>query len=320
MHLEYTIPLIAFILATYSVIGNDVIQTLGTFLTSNHKRKWWVLWLYAASILSAVLIYGWYTHQGDVSYGRLDSIPLPENMPVWYIIPPLILIILTRYGLPVSTTFMILSVFSSQAVIEKMILKSVLGYGVAFVFAFGIYYLISKRFESKESISKSVKEKTKKRWLVGQWVSTGLLWSQWLVQDFANLYVYLPRQLSVVELLVSLVIILILMAYLFKNKGGKIQEIVNSKSNTQHIRSATIIDLTYAVVLFVFTELSNVPMSTTWVFIGILAGREIAISYRLNKSEMGVSRKQIFKDLYKINIGLIISVLIAYGIGMLDLI
>lgn len=297
MHLEYTIPLIAFILATYSVIGNDVIQTLGTFLTSNSKRKWWVLWLYAASILSVVLVYGWVTHQGDVSYGRLDSIPLPENMQFWYIIPPLILIVLTRYGMPVSTTFMILSVFSSQAVIEKMIIKSVLGYGVAFVFAFLIYLLISKRFESKESISKSEKEKTKKSWLVAQWISTGLLWSQWLVQDFANLYVYLPRQLSLTEMIVSLCIILLLMAYLFKSRGGKIQEIVNSKSNTQHIRSATLIDLTYAVVLFVFTELSNVPMSTTWVFIGILAGREIAISYRLNKHEMGVSRKQIFKDL-----------------------
>lgn len=320
MHLEYTIPLIAFILATYSVIGNDVIQTLGTFLTSNNKRKWWILWLYAATILTIVLVYGWFHHQGDVSYGRLDMIPLPEKMAFWYIIPPLVLIILTRLGLPVSTTFMILSVFSSQAVIEKMILKSVLGYAVAFVFAFGIYLLIAKRFESKESIKRSEKEKTKRRWLIAQWLSTGLLWSQWLVQDFANIYVYLPRQLSSMELIISLIIILLLMAHLFKSRGGKIQEIVNSKANTQHIRSATFIDLTYALVLFLFTELSNVPMSTTWVFIGILAGREIAISYRLNKHEIKASRKQIFKDLYKVNIGLIVSILLAYGIGMLNLI
>ncbi len=320
MHLEHTIPLIAFILATYSVIGNDVIQTLGTFLTSNSKRKWWILWLYAASILSVVLVYGWIKYEGDVSYGRLDLIPLPPIMPIWYLVPPLILIILTRYGLPVSTTFMILSVFSSQAVIEKMIIKSILGYGVAFVFAFVAYLLIAKSFESKESIAKSERVKFKNGWLIAQWLSTGLLWSQWLVQDFANLFVYLPRQLSFTELVVSLIIILILMAYLFKNRGGKIQEIVNLKSNTQHIRSATIIDLTYAIILFVFTELSNVPMSTTWVFIGILAGREIAITYRLNKHEMRASRKQIFKDLYKVNIGLIISVLIAYGVGMMDLI
>lgn len=320
MYLEYSIPLIAFILATYSVIGNDVIQTLGTFLTYNSKRKWWILWLYAATILTIVLVYGWYTHEGDVSYGRLDLIPLPEKMAFWYIIPPLVLIILTRMGLPVSTTFMILSVFSTQTVIEKMILKSVLGYAVAFAFAFGLYILIAKRFESKDSIKKSEKDKAKKGWLIGQWLSTGLLWSQWLVQDFANLYVYLPRQLSAMELAVSLGIILVLMAHLFKSRGGKIQEIVHSKANTQHIRSATIIDLSYALVLFLFTELSNLPMSTTWVFIGILAGREIAISYRLNKNEIKSSRRQIYRDLYKVNIGLIVSILLAYGIGMLNLI
>jgi len=319
MQLERIIPLVAFVLATYSVIGNDVIQTLGTFLTSNHKKKWWILWLYAASILTLVLVYGWISHSGDVSYGRLDMIPLPENMAYWYIIPPLVLIVLTRLGLPVSTTFMILSVFSSQAVIEKMILKSVLGYAVAFIFAFGVYLLIAKRFESKESISRSEKEKAKNGWLVAQWLSTGLLWSQWLVQDFANLYVYLPRQLTLTELITSLLIILVLMAQLFKSRGGKIQEIVHSKANTRHIRSATFIDLTYAIVLFLFTELSNVPMSTTWVFIGILAGREIAISFRLNKHEIKTSRKQIFRDLYKVNIGLIVSILLAYAIGMLNL-
>lgn len=319
MELQKLIPLFAFILATYSVIGNDVIQTLGTFLTSNHKKKWWILWLYAASILTIVIVYGWIMHQGDVSYGRLDMIPLPEKMAYWYIIPPLVLIVLTRFGLPVSTTFMILSVFSSQTVIEKMILKSILGYAVAFAFAFGIYLLIAKRFESKESISRSEKEKSKKGWLVAQWLSTGLLWSQWLVQDFANLYVYLPRQLSLTELLTSLFIILILMAFLFKSRGGKIQEIVNTKANTQYIRSATFIDFTYAIVLFIFTELSNVPMSTTWVFIGILAGREIAISYRLNKNEIRKSRIQIVKDLYKVNLGLIVSILLAYAVGMLNL-
>lgn len=318
MQFEFIIPLIAFILASYSVIGNDVIQTLGTFITSNHKLKWWILWLYAASILTFVLIYGWLINDGDVSYGRLDMIPLPERMAFWYIIPPIFLIIITRFGLPVSTTFMILSIFSSQAVIEKMIVKSIIGYAVAFIVAFIIYLLIAKRFESKDSLSRSEKDKVKKRWLIAQWVSTGLLWSQWLIQDFANIYVYLPRRLSYIELIISLIIILVLMALLFKSKGGKIQEIVSTKANTQHIRSATFIDLTYAMVLYIFTELSNVPMSTTWVFIGILAGREIAISYRLNKHELKTSKKKIIKDLYKVNIGLIISILMAYGIGLLN--
>ena len=68
-----------FILSAYSVIGNDVIQTLGTFLSSNEKRKWWVLWIFAATILSAVLVYGWYTNGGDVTYGRLIGDPAENS-------------------------------------------------------------------------------------------------------------------------------------------------------------------------------------------------------------------------------------------------
>lgn len=317
MQIEYLIPIVAFILAAYSVIGNDVIQTLGTFLTSNSDKKWWILWLYASVILAILLIYGWYVHNGDVSYGRLEQIPLPEKMAFWYLIPPVVLIFLTRMGFPVSTTFLILSVFSTQTVIEKMIIKSVLGYGVAFVFAVGLYLLIANKLESKKSFQGSGKS-TNRKWLIAQWVSTGLLWGQWLIQDFANIYVYLPRKLDIQELIFSLIIILGLMAYLFKTRGGKIQEIVNSKSNTRHIRSATIIDLVYALILFLFANISNIPMSTTWVFIGILAGREMAISYRLNKHEMKKSRNIIIKDLYKVNVGLVVSVLIAYLIGYLN--
>lgn len=318
MHLEYLIPVIAFILAAYSVIANDVIQTLGTFLISNKDKSWWILWIYATVILATLLIWGWFQHDGDVSYGRLDQIPLPEHMAAWYLIPPIVLIILTRYGFPVSTTFLILSIFSSQAIIEKMILKSLLGYAVAFAFSFGLYIMVAKSLESKESIQRSSKNKNKKKWLIAQWVSTGLLWAQWLIQDFANIFVYLPRKLDLTELIFSLIVITLLMAYLFKTRGGKIQSIVNSKSNTGHIRSATIIDLVYALILYFFANLSNIPMSTTWVFIGILAGRELAITYRINKTELKKSKKMIFKDLYKVNIGLIISILIAYLIGYLN--
>ena len=62
---------LGFAIAAYSVIGNDVIQTLGTFISSNEKRPWWVLFLFAGSILTVTLLVGWYMNGGDVSYGRL---------------------------------------------------------------------------------------------------------------------------------------------------------------------------------------------------------------------------------------------------------
>lgn len=305
------ISLIGFALAAYAVVANDVIQTLGTFLSSNSNRHWSVLWLYAGAILSITLVLGWYLNSGDVTFGRLSKIPLPEHLYWWYVLPPLILLIITQFGLPVSTTFMILSVFSSSQVIEKMVIKSVTGYSVAFAFAFIVYIVIARKFESKTSLDKMNVKKRKNFWLVFQWFSTGFLWSQWLIQDFANIYVYLPRQLNVSYLILSLVFILILLALVFKRKGGKIQNVVIQKTNSANIRSATLIDLTYGIVLYVFTVVNPIPMSTTWTFVGILAGREYAINFLLNKHLINDTYKKIFKDLYKVNIGLAISVIIA---------
>lgn len=310
--MEVLVIYIGFLLAAYAVIGNDVIQTLGTFITSNHKTHWSVLWAFASIILTATLFYGWYYYNGDVSYSRLSKIPLPETLMWWYLIAPLSLLVITRFGIPVSTTFLILSVFSSQQVIEKMILKSVYGYGLSVISAFLIYLVIARWFESKKSIDKLDKTKQKTFWVVAQWASTAFLWSQWLIQDFANIFVFLPRKLSIWELLGSLAVILVIMAYIFKNRGGKIQEIVNQKVNTRNIRSATIIDLCYGLILFLYGNLNTIPMSTTWVFIGILAGREIAINYLLNKHMLKNSYKLIAKDFAKVNIGLAVSIFVAF--------
>jgi hypothetical protein len=311
------VQITGFLLAGYAVVGNDVIQTLGTFMTSNARRHWAVLWAYASAILVGTMLAGWFLNGGDVTYGRLSRIPLPAYLEWWYLLPPLVLLAITYLGLPVSTTFMILSVFSSGQVIEKMILKSVTSYAVAFVSAFLIYLVIARRFESKSSLDKMEVKKNRKVWLVGQWFSTGFLWSQWLIQDFANIFVYLPRRLTVVQLVGSLAAILILLALVFRSRGGRIQEVVRQKVNSANIRSATLIDLTYGIVLYLFTMINPIPMSTTWCFVGILAGREYAINHLLNRQLIKDTYKKIFRDLYKVNLGLMVSVVIALVIRIM---
>ena len=229
----------------------------------------------------------------------------------WFILPPLVLLVITQLGLPVSTTFMILSFFSSGQVIEKMVVKSVLGYAVAFGFALILYLIIARRVESKSALDKVKLSHHRKWWIVAQWCSTGFLWSQWLIQDFANIFVYLPRQLNIYQLIGSLGFILFLTALVFQRKGGRIQKIVKQKTNTAHIRSATLIDLTYGIMLLLFTVASPIPMSTTWTFVGILAGREFAIHYLLSRHLIKATYKQIYTDLFKINLGLVISIILS---------
>ena len=57
---------------------------------------------------------------------------------------PAILLLLTRIGIPVSTTFLVLSAFASTVVLEKMLMKSVVGYGLAAMVAYIAWIGVSK--------------------------------------------------------------------------------------------------------------------------------------------------------------------------------
>lgn len=301
---------LGFILAGYAVVGNDSIQTLGTFLSSNEDRPWWVLWLFAGGILAFTLIYGWFYYSGDVSYGRLAKYAFVEDMSWHYLLPPLVLMILTRTGIPVSTSFLVLTFFKPKGLYD-MTTKSILGYALAFCVAILVWQLVT-RFLDKKFMNSPITPGEKRTWTILQWASTGFLWGQWLIQDFANIYVYLPRALTLTEILVSLAVLLTMLAIIFYSKGGNIQKIVKEKTNTTDIRSATIIDFNYGLILLFFKEFSQVPMSTTWVFLGLLAGREIAIRYRL---ELDAEPSDLAKKPGTHYLGLLLNVVILGLIG-----
>ena len=126
MDLTLIYTIVGFGLAGYSVIANDSIQTLGTFIAS--KKKWFAWYIlagsakYISSVMIIALAWGWYSYDGDISYGRLTRIPYQEIQ--WYhAVAPAILLLLTRIGIPVSTTFLVLSAFASTVVLEKMLVK-----------------------------------------------------------------------------------------------------------------------------------------------------------------------------------------------------
>lgn len=310
-----TLVFVGFVLAAYSIVANDAIQTLGTFLSSNSHRPWWVLWLYACSILVAVLVYGWVANFGDIAYGRLEQFPEPAGGLTWiHIVPPIFILLLTRYGVPVSTTFLVLTVFAPTN-LGQMLMKSLAGYGVAIGVGLVLYLIVARFLESR--FLASTARRPSAHWVVLQWCATAFLWSQWLIQDLANIFVYLPRTLSLGYLLFAIVIMLILHAIIFRNRGGQIQGIVTSKTNTTDIRAATIIDFTYAVILMYFREVSNIPMSTTWVFLGLLAGRELALSLQLKHRPLKEAALLAGKDMGKAAIGLAVSVSLALGLPVL---
>ena len=309
-----------FLLAAYSVVANDSIQTLGTFLSSNSHRPWWVLWMFGSSILLVVLLYGWIVNDGDASYGRLDAFPLPPRGVSWiHVIPPLALLVLTRLGVPVSTTFLVLTLFAvtggAPGNLGSMLIKSALGYVVAFATAIILFLLVFKRLS--EYFHRTREAEIPSYWVVLQWASTGFLWSQWLIQDLANIFVYLPREVPGSWLMFGILALVAMQGYIFYQFGGEIQKIVTSKTDTTDIRAATIIDFIYGMVLLVFKEASDMPMSTTWVFLGILAGREFALSTFLADTDARATTRKVLSDAGKAFAGLVVSVALAFGMPWL---
>ena len=301
----YTI--VGFALAGYSVIANDSIQTLGTFIASKQKWfKWYTLAGSASLVMAIAITWGWYSYDGDISYGRLNRIPFQEIQ--WYhAVAPAILLVLTRVGIPVSTTFLVLSAFASTVVLEKMLMKSVVGYGLAAVVAYLAWIVVSKFINEKFD---EVEDKWIAFWRNSVWVTSGWLWWVWLSHDVANIAVYLPRQLDITILLTVMAYFTALLFYIFYIQGGRIQTVVLEKTGTRYARSATIINVIYAGVLFYFKELNDLPMSTTWVFVGLLTGRELAISSVIENYRFKYVFPIIAKDFGKMMFGLGASVAI----------
>ena len=323
---------VGFIFAAYAAVANDSIQTIGTFIASNQDKKWWVLWIFLGGIFIATISYSWLTvdvvggfneageaigdgvRDRDVSNGRLSAKGFdkaPSSFHFLQVAAPVFLLILTRLRMPVSTTFILLTSFAATpAAVGQVLAKSMSGYILAFLIGFIVFITIAQ-LAKKYFIGKA-----HFGWTIAQWITSGTLWSVWLMQDAANIAVYLPRSMGFGTFFGFVIIIFLGLGMLLYYKGGRIQKIVTEKSIVTDVRFATLIDFVYCILLFYFKLHSKVPMSTTWVFIGLLGGRELGMTLRNSgKNNLLQTIKLIFKDFSFAMIGLLISIAIAIGVN-----
>ena len=160
-----------------------------------------------------------------------------------------------------------------------------------------------------------------KFWYGLQWFSTGFLWCMWLVQDLANIFVFLPRQLDLLSMLICTLVLCFGLCVLVATGGGPIQAVLHSKTNSSDMRSATLIDLLFGLCLLYKAFLSSFPLSTTWVFLGLIGGRELALRIKQQTSdvlftnrEAGSLDRVLGTDLGKAAVGVVVSVGIALSI------
>jgi hypothetical protein len=315
-----------FLLAGAAVIGNDALQTLGTFLAANRGRIPRPMQaLFLCALLCAVLLLGWGRSGGEPSWGRLDTFPLPERLFWVDLLPPLAMLALTRLGAPVSTTFLVLTAFT-PANLPALLRQSLLGYGGALLSGALVYGLVAwlQQRRGGERGGDQVEAQGRAHlealpmegqqewpWLALQWLATGWLWSQWLIQDLANVYVYLPRQLAAPQMGLSLAALCGAVCLLLASGGGPIQQRLTSKSHVDAPRAATLIATLYALILTGFSAVSRGPLSTTWVFLGLLAGREMALQLSLRERSVAAVAGVLGGDIARAALGLAVSVAVA---------
>lgn len=197
--MDWLLPYLFFFMSAYAVIANDSIQTLGTWMVSNKKVKWYWLATYASFGLILTIGLGWLINGGDISYGRLEKIPL--------------------------------------------------------------------------------------------------------------------RPITWVTLTLSLLFFTFAIFFIFRENGGSIQKVVINKTGTKYVRSATLKDFVFAIILLFFKEFSSIPMSTTWVFIGLLSGRELSIPWVTHERDFKTVFPIIRQDFTKLIIGMGVSVFVAWFVN-----
>lgn len=136
---------VGFGLAAYAAIANDSIQTIGTFIASNLHRRWWYLWIFMGLIFLATVTYSWIHFDGDITYHRLQSkgfSEAPGTFSFLHLATPVILLILTRLRMPVSTTFLLLNAFSTSSKTIIGVRKSLIGYFLAFFSAIFVWFIV----------------------------------------------------------------------------------------------------------------------------------------------------------------------------------
>jgi hypothetical protein len=310
---------LAMIIASFAIVGNDSPQLIGTHLATRQDEKWYKTLAFVGVIFVVVLGLCWYFYDGEVHFKILDNVS-PRNINKYYLISPAILLFLTHNGIPTSSTFLVLSVFLNKANIMNMLTKTAASYFISFAASAYVFLKILRRYK-KYLLSASSNDRYISLWNQLQLASTILLVINWLCFSISNITVFLPRKLSLHDFLLFMFILLYTLASVLSNKSNKMQEILLSKSGANNLKINVLINMLFSAVLFIFKVINNVSIATTFVFLGILAGKEIAIA----SSEMDIFGRNykrtiltILRDINKCIFGVGVSLAFVTLINFFD--
>lgn len=303
----------------YNVMANNFIQTLGTFNVSNKYTKKWKIFLYLVMIFIVYFIYTWLRHDGNIRKGSLRYIEYKESFSYSILLLPILVATFNHFRIPISVTFLSIPLFISGDVIKTMVIKAFINYFLAFAISFIFWNILYVEFK------KILKNKNNHQfWMIIEYISIGILWCCWLNTCVSSFMVFLPPKLDLKHLILLLIVgsVVISIITIFR-PNDKMEQIIEEKTDVKNIMSSVLFNILHSVVLLLLKLNSEVPIPTSWIFTGLLDGRELGIvtkkSNSFSDSKYKLCLKKITRDLCFNTIGIIISLLFVKIIKMCGL-
>ncbi len=306
---------IGFGIVAPAAIANDAIQIFSAYFTAEKNLPWkWSAAIFS-TVMGVVHIWGWVRDSGSVSFGLLDRIAMPERFTVWHMAAAVLLLLFTRYKAPVSNTMLILGAFGDERVFNDVFMKSSLGLVCGLITSIVIFGVILQ-LERRGIVARVPADA--QRWLRLLLSATCILFWGWLINDTAHFAVYLPRHLSGPEVCAFLAICVAVISVLCWKRLFNIRSIVgetygmdDSQPIARLARSTALLMVSLAFVLFVLHDYMHVPLSSSFVFIGVLAGRDLLVTFFVPGEFKGAASR------FGKNLALaMLGALTAYGISV----
>ena len=295
-------------LVTYNVVFNNSIQTIGLFIASNKNKGIFYNLLFFSSIFVFTVLLSWFLTDREVHYHLLDTINY-SRIGLQFLLLPILLSFLTKKQVPLSATFLIIPLFADSSTISSMVNKTTVSYFLSLIGSLIIYKFLYTKYKN---LLVDEKSDTGKIWIVAEYVSTGILWFSWLTVSLCNFVIFLPRKFDIIDLILFSIVGIITLYCILISNGGEIQKIIDQKSDVKNIKTTVIFNSLFAFALLFIQHMDNIPITSTWMFLGILAGRELAISVttkRLAGEKYRLCLAKIWKDLRLAIIGIVLSLL-----------
>ena len=293
-------------LSVFSVIENSSFQIFGTFLTSNKNKSVFQIFFFIFAIFLATLSFEWITNSGRLDFDRLANINYSNNIDFRSVLAPILLFFLTYKKIPVSTTFILLSGFATKHTVDSMLTKTATSYLVSFVFGYYIWYRLDKLLNGKISNFDNNKLIA---WQNIQIISNIGLIIFWIMSNNSNLVVSLPRTFNIPYFLIYILFCAISIFYVVFSRGGKIQSIINAKNGLDNPKTNSIINIAFSLIILMFQYINTTPVATTWSFVGLLSGRELALSMKSFNGVKKITLIKILRDLSVLIYGLLITLI-----------